>query len=369
MNIIPPAFLVFIIAFSFIEFYNDISRRDGKYILINRVLFIFFIVILILLSGFRSQGVGIDDGSYNEIFLSIPSFNYDYTSNFTSLEIGFINLIRTLKLFDFNIHVLFFLCAVLSLCSLSYSVRKMSPLFFLSLLLFYSHDYWYRDVNQIRAAVAYGFLLVSLYFYCNKNVFYFLFFIFLASLFHYSSLFFLLVFFERYINTRKQHFLLLFISVIVSFLSVNIFSLIFNNLQSGYLHEKIFKYAMNDGDSNVFALDIWRPKNIKLILVFILGYIFWDELIKSKYFKTLFSVFTFGLCVIVLLKSAGVIAARLGSMFTVVDIILIPIIISSVILSKRKFSLFIVFVLISIVFFIHNYFMLGKGYNYSMFIF
>src|SRR5690606_24938035 len=104
-----------------------------------------------------------------EKFLEIPHLghwlngNYEYSFDDAWMEPGYIFVGAFIRLFTENYVFLFVVIAGLSVGVAAYNYYRYSPYLFLTLVLFFVHTFLYRDMIQIRSAVAaaIGLFLIS----------------------------------------------------------------------------------------------------------------------------------------------------------------------------------------------------------------
>ncbi len=135
-----------------------------------RLFVVLTLIVLIFFAGFRKYSN--DYSSYVDIYNSIPNlFNLTIDSAFNSnlnVEIGFIYFCSFLKLFSNNPVLLFFSVASISISLNILTVHKISPYIFLSILLYYVYNYLLKETIQIRQGLASAFLMASFLYYNNR---------------------------------------------------------------------------------------------------------------------------------------------------------------------------------------------------------
>ncbi|KQA98433.1 EpsG family protein [Vibrio metoecus] len=322
------AIFVFFSIFALIE----IACKD-KYKSIIDLFFLYSTLLLVFFAGARAVGVGSDDENYYNMFLSVPNFSewiygeFSYSFEKIWMEPGYVFFGSIFRSISSEPVALFFPVAFLSVTIACYYYYKLSPYYFMSLLLFFSHNFLYRDINQIRSAItcAIGLALIS-FIYKRKKIHTFIL-ILLASLFHMVGLVYFVTFvFSRISQYRKLHFYGLLISVFLS-ISGFLHFLISNINFLGVISTKISSYSTTEKYVNsVGLLDI---TNIKNMVIFLLLYSFWDVL-SSKYdkFRICFTFFAFGVFWRIAFSEFGVLSARVATIFTITEVILIPMLIS-----------------------------------------
>jgi len=321
-----PYFSVFVLLtiFHFIEFFKN--KKNLKYIF-----FINATLVLILFAGLRKVGVGTDDYNYYEMFMyKAPDIyewifgNYTYDIKTLFMEPGFVFLNSFIKMFTNDITIFFMLIAFISVSIASFNYLKYSKYIFLTLLLFYVHTYLYRDINQLRAAIAaaIGLFLIK-YIYEKKHLRVFMTF-FIMSLFHIASLSLILTYILSFINiTRKKVIIIYFISLLLGIMKVSTFLVgkIANN--NNYIFIKLSNYIHTGKYIN--SVNLFDITNIKNSFILFLIIVFWDRLKKIvPYFNTIIIFYLLAVSIRIAFNDLGVIAARISTFFGIVEVILIP---------------------------------------------
>jgi hypothetical protein len=172
-----------------------------------------FMVLLIIsiVVGFRYQ-VGVDWESYKEVFFHIknnPSIQFfDQTD-----EPGFFYINKIIAGLGLGYQWMFFTVAFISWFFLFKSVPKTILPFFIFFL--FADEYFFWGMNGVRQFVAIGIFLFSIHFIINRNFWYFLISVFIASLFHYSALLLIPIYFIPFSRFYNQKFW--FLAFAVSF--------------------------------------------------------------------------------------------------------------------------------------------------------
>ena len=139
--------------------------------------------LLIIVATFRPLGMDNDSIAY-EIYY----YNFDNPRSVLTVEYSFRVISEFIYNYFHNYRYLFLLYALLGTTIKFYSIKKLSPLPFLSVCIYIFTYYVVHEFTQIRAGVASAFLLLSLIPLSKGNKSLTLVVILFASLFHYSSL-------------------------------------------------------------------------------------------------------------------------------------------------------------------------------------
>lgn len=225
-----------------------------------------------------------------------------------------------------DVILLFIIYAFLGVTLKLIAISKLSKLWFLSLIFYISYYYIVQDLIQIRAAVATGFVLLSIKpLYDRKFLPFFLFFL-CAFFFHYSAIVILPLWFLSK-KKGKSIFLasLIPLSYVFFFLGLNF---ILNLVPIPAIQEKIllYKSLQELGEHN--TINVF---NIKFLLKVILFYIFlWkaDTLVGyNKYIYLLIKIYGISLFVFPALAFLPILSYRMNEIYGIVEIILFPLLI------------------------------------------
>lgn len=273
---------------------------------------------LILVAGFRPEGIDRDYLSYLEHF-----YNYQ---DYLLLEPSF-------KLISYCIYnimgdspiLLFLIYAILGVSLKMIAIKQLSTLVWGGVLVYLSYYFLLHEMTQIRAGVASGFLLLSIKPLYDKRLKLFLLYAGCATIFHYSGIIiFLLWFFKNGIN---KNFLAGMIPLAIMVYIIGGTGFVYN-LPIPILGNKLMIYQnLKDTDSFHNEINVF---NAVYIVKLILFYLFWwkYKLLKahSQYFPLLFTIYGFSLCLIPLLSDIPVLAYRLSELLGIVEIVLFPLI-------------------------------------------
>lgn len=152
----------------------------GKY---KNVLYWGLGVLLIALAGFKGVDSVRDAANYEYFFI-----NYDDPILAKGVEFSFLWLSKLLYPIFHDVHAIFLLYAAIAIPAKLYAIKRISPIWFLPFVIYISNYYILHDLTQIRASVASGLFLVSVYF-LGENKKYIAFFLLIgAAFFHYSAI-------------------------------------------------------------------------------------------------------------------------------------------------------------------------------------
>lgn len=166
--------------FAIVAILSYLEEYLGKY---NNKIYIFIGFLLCLIAGFKDTNSVNDADNYKYLFE-----HYDDPILAKGVEYSFLWLSSLLYPIFHSVRSIFVLYAFLSIPAKLYAIKKLSSIIFLPLLIYISNIYILHDLTQIRAAVASGFFLISIYFLSLGKKTYAFGFILVSCFFHYSSL-------------------------------------------------------------------------------------------------------------------------------------------------------------------------------------
>lgn len=286
-----------------------------KYKISKELLFVFFGIILILVAGFRGEGVDRDYSNYVEMFNENESINVEFAFLLISKIINF--FIGPYPVF------LFVFFAILGVTLKLVAIKQITELWFLSLVIYFTNFFVLHEMTQIRVGIACAFVLLSVRPIYEKNLKLFLLYATIGFCFHYSALLILPLWFLGHELRKKWLLVCIPIGYFIYFVGINLIGVIplpgiqekielYKQFQElGYVEREVV---------NVFSLFF-------LIRVIVFYLILWKyELItlNNKYTPVLIKIYSIGLMSYLIFANMPVFATRISELFFVVEIILIP---------------------------------------------
>lgn len=277
----------------------------------ENLFFFIFCCILILVAMFREEGVDRDYESYVYWFdnqRDMVEWSFSIISDFIK------------KLGGGSIYI-FIIYAILGVCTKVFAIKKMSAFPILSLVVYMGYLYPLQELTQIRAGVASGLILIAIYYKINKQIFYSIFFVILATSFHYSSVVIVPILF---LNTQKFNKLFYTIAIVISYGGSAYLSLAIELIMDflpPVIKWKIMSYERDTGaELNIF--NAWQLLRIGVAFILIWNI---ERIYKySPYAKFLLKVYVIGICSFALFSFNPVFAVRVSDLYFVVDIVLLP---------------------------------------------
>ena len=290
-----------------------------EYYVVNfqKIALIFLFFILSFFAGLRAIDVSRDGLNYAYMFDSVSQYSDWFSSRNELMAVVIPVTLKKLEIYSYISAFLTFALIGVGLKLLA--IKKYSPLPLLSVLLYYSNFFILHEMTQIRAGIATGILLLTIDDIYQKKFGKFLFKIFAASLFHFSSLAFLPIFF---VNPKKINRLVYFIVLIVAILlglakGINVFKLIpgLSNLNS--------KLAMYDALQNqMVEVNLFNVTMLINIFAISLQLLFIKRVKSiSKYSIIIIKIMFFGVVSLYVFSSIPVIAWRVSELFLTISFI------------------------------------------------
>ena len=217
----------------------------------GKTLFVVLVIGMILVSGFRDMIGGFDVYVYGEVY-EIDNIRMFLYPNF---EWGFKIYYFVLKLFSSNREFLFFVTAVLMISLHSTLIKKLSPLFGLSIFIYFC-KFFLMSFVYLRQGLAMGIIWFAIPFLLDKKYGKAFLMVALAFFFHKSSLVFLP--FLLIANYRFTAFQLISLTFLLFVVVVSPLGAYFTELlASSSGNEKLARYAEKSTGINVFyALEV-----------------------------------------------------------------------------------------------------------------
>lgn len=302
--------LLFLVVISFFE--------DSR-IYNQRWLLVLFTLVVTLLVAFRPEGFDKDYYSY------VAYLYHPEKRTMVLVEPSFYT-ISSIALFFKSHRLLFVVYAFLAIPLKIYSIRKISPLFYLSLLIWFSHLFILQDMTQIRVAVSTAIVMFSLPYFAagekKKTLCLFI----IAILFHYSSLFLLpALFIGNAPLTRKWIYPLIILPVVFYVFKFLSFDLLVK-IPVPMIQDKLIMYQelMQIG-GKYSELNIYNVQ--ALFRLFTYYMLIWKYEYVSKsypYMPILLKLFCYSICLYAALSFLPVLASRGQELIGIIDVLTIP---------------------------------------------
>lgn len=274
-------------------------------------------LVLIIIAVLRPADMP-DYKSYQFIFES---------GNFERGEPAFMVLIKIVSSFWNNFHVMFFVMALFSISLNLFAIKRYSQFKAMSILFYLSNMFILHDMIQIRCAVAVAILLFTFKYAYLRDLKTFSLLTLLATLFHYSSIAFFIVYFLKPDNlNRLFYILLLLIAYIMCVLNLT-FGHIVQYIPIPFIQNLVILYsdsmdAGNDAQINIFSI----AQLIRTCLGIFLVLYSKDIFAKNKYAILFIKTYFIGIITYVVFSDFPVISFRISEVFQHCEFIVIPMI-------------------------------------------
>ena len=221
-------------------------------------------------------------------------------------------------------------------------IEKNSPYYGYSMLIYFVNFFIIFGLIQIRAGVAFGFILYGITRINEKKVF--LKSIIAATFFHYSSfVFIILILLPKFKISRFKIYLFLSISFLVNKLLTPLMDFILSVMPITYLEKKLITYTFASRLER-FEIDFFSPFILSKILLLLIFSFFIEKISKAGNNSIIMlKMYLLGVCVYISLASFPDLAVRLSNMLFISEIILLPYFISMFVQKKMIKTTLILF--------------------------
>lgn len=307
----------------------------------NRFLYFILFSFLVLFIGFRDN-IGTDWWIYERLFLlkDVESI----------IEPGF-NLIQIIvrRFFGHNVFSLIFCVAFVSVGIKFLAFNRLAPLWSTAVLFYFGSFGVNQDMNMIRQGLAVGVLLFSLPFLSSGKIKMFVFVVLISSLFHVSSLVFLVApVFKKMKDLSLIGVLVVVLSAslfmfidIVDFLRFLVSTVIVKVLPIPIIQEKLMFYI-----TSRFAVANGFYLGSLFLLYYVILFGAYRKSINSDFYNVMYIVFVLGGVVLNFLFNSFEVLGRLTFHFQLIGAILY----SYVVYAEKRMSLkFLYLVVLSVI--------------------
>lgn len=305
---------VLLMVLAVLAFFEDkgVLRKSWLLFLVGMVL-TFYV-------AFRPEGI---DSDYNAYL----GYYKQPTGTVVSLIEPTFKIINSFARF-FNAPLLIFVIyAFIAVPLKVYAIKRLSPYWYLSILLWFTHLFVIQEMTQIRVAVASGIFLFSIPYIAEGKKLKFALSLVLAILFHYSALALLpLMLFGNKDLSRPFRVVLVILPIFMyafPFIGMDIFKII----PIPFIQQKLQFYE----ELMIYKGGVWADINIynvmALVRLFAFYVLLWKyDYLKDKYpYMSIFlKVFCYSICVYVGLSFLPPVAMRIEELIAIIDCIMFP---------------------------------------------
>lgn len=289
------------------------------------------IIIFIILALFAGTRLDIDNDYffYYKLFRYTPDNVKDFLNGDNKMEWCMYVFPRLFSFFfQSKVEIArasILLFAILGVGIKMIAIKKNSSVFFLSIILYVSYLFLMQEMTTIRVGIASAIFLWSIPDFENKNYKFFFIKLLVCFFFHSTSIVLVLAWLVLQLKINIKY---LYIAIIISFIS----AMLKINFLTLFLLDRIFPRVavyiqmmewMKEKETNIFSFRLL----FALGIVIVFG-IFYQKLKEIKYFEILFKLHLVSICFFLLLStSAQVFSIRTFELFSVIQILLYPMII------------------------------------------
>ncbi|BAS67698.1 MAG: EpsG family protein [Gammaproteobacteria bacterium] len=268
------------------------KKTNFKYSILFFSVFIF--------SAFRFD-VGYDYENYYRIILDLTSVSYTQFESIPRYAAEFSNYSGFTQLF-------FIFTSYVIVYSVHYILKNYSKDYFLSLLIFISIPYFYlMSFSVIRQYCAVAIVFYGIKYIFQRNFFLYVVTVILASMFHYSAIITIVIYFLNRINLSR------FTSIVLVVTSFFVTPILF------YVMTQIPRYAVYASYNSGAGVGM----QLFLLLMSVV-FIFFCNSFKTIESRFYYNVFIVGVCTYNAFIFVGDVAARISYYFIIYLILLIP---------------------------------------------
>lgn len=327
-----PYYLLF--TFTFLASCVDICNkkqlpniRKELYLLLSFLTFFCFY----LFTGCKGN-VGTDYLGYYNIYTYLGKLKYSAAKMY--VEPVFWIICRIFNLFNFPFSIFWFFIAAITLSTKFIFIKKLSPYFFLSILIYLSGLFIERDFDGIRQGLSIGVAYIAILQYLKDKKIRFAFLLLIAIGIHYSSLVFILVPILANLKLNKKLILFLVIfGFILIVIRVDIVNVIIRFIPNGYIRYRIEMY-LNEEYGSAIGINIGII--VRIIVLFLFVNIKPNAIgVNIKTYNLLLNGFLLSIIFFCFFNNMEIIAHRFAYGFREFQIILIPICFKYYIMEKN----------------------------------
>ena len=305
---------VILLVIAFLAFFEDKEMQEHRWLLFTVA------TILTLYVAFRPAGIDNDYNSYLGYFSSPTGVAALLTEPSFKIINGFARYCE-MPLLLFVIYA--FLAVPLKICA----IKRMSPYWYLSIVIWLTHLFVIQEMTQIRAAVSTGIFLFSLPLLADGKKLKFTLYVILAILFHYSALVLLpLILIGNKKLSRFARFLLILFPIIMYSSPMATMDML-KMIPIPFIQQKLQMYE----ELMIYEGGVWGDINVfnimALFRLFAYYVLIWkyDYLsVRYPYMPMLLKVFCYSICMYVGLSFLPPIAMRIEEFISITDCIMFP---------------------------------------------
>lgn len=286
----------------------------------HALLTLVLITYLIMLAAFR-DGEHMPDYS-----VYVQKYLMEAYGERSDLEPSFMIISRLSSLVSADSpYVMFLIYAVMGVLIKVSAIKKISSFFFLSLTVYISNFYILMEMIQIRIGVASAFVLLAMPFLYKRKFVPFFTLITIATFFHFSSLYAFVLWLVNPREFCKKRYILIIVAAYLFYIvSEVILGIIFSNLSFFPFLSRFAAYidASEDGDLAINPLGIYAITRLIVVAYFVCCSK--RIMLCDPYFVLILKIYILGLASYIGFALFPSVSYRLGQLFMLTEIFLIP---------------------------------------------
>ena len=297
--------LVYALLFLFAAFLYFKPNKEN-----DTFLFVVFVSVYAIVSGFRDMIGGFDVYVYGEVFEAPKEIVLSYKP----FEKGFAFFFVILKMLSDNRSFMFFMTALMMAMLHFRTIKNLSPMVYFSAFIFFC-KFFLMSFVYLRQGLAMGIIWFAIPFVLDKKYLKFFVLVFIAYFFHKSALVFIPLFF--YGNSNIKNVQLLFFTFILSVITLSpIGTEIATFFSEESENQKLVLYTNKSSGINFFYL-------IEIIFLTLLALNFRNEFYKTKETTVLFNGLI-GYIVVVILGVTNATYIRFSWYYLIFVVVTLP---------------------------------------------
>lgn len=277
--------------------------RIGKKTRLKQILFVVICFLqCFLISAFRYR-IGYDYAQYAIAFFRMVVHGFS-NMTYEDWEIGYVLLNKIVGLFTAQPGAIMIVTSAISLAGPAYLIARYSKNAFLSVFLYVNFFLFYLDMNFIRQAIAMSIICFAYGFLRDKKFWRFLLLVLIASLFHFTVLYMVPVYFVCLLKVNSRTILFYLFGLLYYFmLSEGLLNFVLSGFHSEYFGSDFIKQGLHPVYA-VFPLLLTlgtvivsyfireKPRNLEVLIHLTLMMGFWQVVMTKHSLFERFSYYT-----------------------------------------------------------------------------
>lgn len=343
------------VLFLYVTFYlfalyaEGLPQRNKRYWLMATCLVLAFI------AGNRGESLGADTAVYIDSFVNYtPSISEltQYSMPYGYAEMGFFYIGVIIKTFTSNEIVYLFIIALLSLLLMYRAFNKYCLFPMLGICTYISRFFVARNCAQIRAGLAYAFILLAVQYITNRDWKRYFALVFVAYFFHHSALIAVPLYFLCMIDIKKKHIVIgtIIAFIIAAFYSNVIRSMVADSVSDLTVMDETYIQAEYQRDWGLANPMIY----FQTFLLFV--YTFTEERMRqtTSHYIAIRNAYFYSTLLLIVLSCYTALSGRVSSQFATLEMVIIPSIAYSFMKKDRWIAYLGMGVALTAIFYLNN---------------